>query len=475
MNPTADEIRAMAKARGCCSEDLLAMSPQVDPFMADQPRKRTAAEWFARLWDDYDFPAGTHLRRAHYVLASAKSPPVLPDGAAPRRNGMGVRKGMPYLNTDFCWNYLQDASAYARHLGLVRADAFADRRNPDPHLFLDYNLLPSPPGCEMEEFPDWGWPFVRRDLTAYLHFPLPRPLVTGYDYDQTSQPYHLELWIEKSTMNDVLVPLCRELGINLVTSVGFQSITAAVKLLKRAALVHRVAGGKPVRVFWVSDFDPAGDKMPPALSRQLEFYRDKYAPGAEVKVHALALTQGQVRGYDLPRIPIKEGDRRKGDFEDRRGEGAVELDALEALHPGSLARIVREAVSPYRDETLPARLEEVGQEAQDRAEEEWEGETEALRGRLAEIEEEAGKVCERYQKRLAKIDTELQRELGPLKARLDEVRHALLAAAQSFSPAVLPRPEADPEVPDESGWLYDSARDYLEQLAAYRRHKGNGA
>ena len=28
------------------------------------------------------------------------------------------------------------------------------------------------------------------------------------------QRYHLEIWCEKSTMNDVLVPLCQRYGIN---------------------------------------------------------------------------------------------------------------------------------------------------------------------------------------------------------------------------------------------------------------------
>jgi hypothetical protein len=64
--------------------------------------------------------------------------------------------------------------------------------------------------------------------------------VYGYDYHATDQPYHLELWIEKSTMDDVLVPICEELHVNLVTSVGFQSITGVVRLLQRASELIRL-------------------------------------------------------------------------------------------------------------------------------------------------------------------------------------------------------------------------------------------
>ena len=63
------------------------------------------------------------------------------------------------------------------------------------------------------------------------------------------------------------------------------------------------------------------------------------------------LTADQVARYGLPRIPIKDSDARKGHFEARYGEGATELDALEAIHSGELARIVRARVDVYRAPT----------------------------------------------------------------------------------------------------------------------------
>src|SRR4051812_30530236 len=66
-----------------------------------------------------------------------------------------------------------------------------------------------------------------------LSFPLPSAWVEGYAVSAADQPFLLEVWVEKSTMNDVLLPLCRALGVNLVTSAGFQSMTSAVKLLER--------------------------------------------------------------------------------------------------------------------------------------------------------------------------------------------------------------------------------------------------
>jgi hypothetical protein len=57
------------------------------------------------------------------------------------------------------------------------------------------------------------------------------------------------------------------------------------------------------------------------------------------------LTREQAQQFNLPRIPIKESDLRRKGFEERNGEGAVELDALEALHPGELASLVPRAYS----------------------------------------------------------------------------------------------------------------------------------
>src|SRR5215469_5183408 len=54
-----------------------------------------------------------------------------------------------------------------------------------------------------------------------------------------------------------------------------------------------------------------------------------------------------MRPVSLPRTPIKETDRRAGRIEQRFGEGATELDALEAVHPGEFARIVTQEIERY--------------------------------------------------------------------------------------------------------------------------------
>jgi hypothetical protein len=471
--PDYDGIKRMGKETGKSVRELLALEPKSDPFYSGMPSSTAEAKWFVRLWRRYDFQ-GAHLRRMHYKLVSQKPgtiklPPVkkVVSAKGEKKRYSDTEVAEPYENTEECWQKLGLCSKHARHLGLVEAHLFHDARTPDPTLAWYRDGDAPEPEANLREFPDWGFPSVIMSDCARLE--LPDVEVKGYEYDQADQPYHLELWIEKSTMDDILVPLCRRLGVNFVPGVGFASIRSTIKTLQR---IDDLPAGKPTRIFCVVDFDPAGDHMPTALARQVEFYLARYAPGREVKVTVIALTREQVIGYDLPRVPVKESDVRKKGWEDRRGEGAVELDALEALHPGELAKLVEEAVRPYRDDDLETRMENAHKDAQTQLRQRWEAATQAAREDLEEIRAEAQGVVDSYRDRVENLDGELQAELEPLYERLAATRKAVEAAWDGLEVNLPERPAPETEEVDESDRLFDSERTYLEQIAAYRRAKG---
>jgi hypothetical protein len=449
-----DRIKELARQLRTKIPDLLALSRHCDPFFGGQPTQLEDAEWFAALWRRFGYTTGVHLRRVHYQLVSQHRP--------------CCRDGRPYENTLGCWARLADAGKAARYLRLVPADAFEDHRNPDPWLFRPDPSYGSP-SWSLGEWPAWSLPSIQSDLARYLYLGLPAVEVEGYLFSEGDQPYHLEVWVEKSTMDDILGPLCRPLGINVVPSKGYQSITAAVNLLQR---VRR--SGKPARIFYISDFDPAGDVMPVAVARQLEFWLPQYAPGADVKLNPIVLTREQVKEFNLPRTPIKDNDRRKAGFEERYGDGAVELDALEALHPGQFARIVREAVAPYRDTSLAERFQEAEAEARQAARKAWQEATADVRKELADIQQQARTIVSEYEARLADLDQQLQRRLAPLAERLASVRHAGQEAADTVTASLPDRPEDTTADVDESDWLFDSSRSYEAQLAHYKAHKQAG-
>ncbi|MBK8755558.1 MAG: hypothetical protein IPL99_29790 [Candidatus Competibacteraceae bacterium] len=99
-------------------------------------------------------------------------------------------------------------------------------------------------------------------------------------------------------MDDVIIPLCRELRINYAPATGFQSITGVVAMLQRLRQAN-----KPGVVFYISDFDPAGSFMPPSVARQIEFWRTAYAPDLDVLLLPYCADARAGKALQTPPIP----------------------------------------------------------------------------------------------------------------------------------------------------------------------------
>jgi len=428
-----EQIKHLARETGQRVTDLIPLAPQNDPFYTGTPGDWALAQWFAQLWQAFGYTHRVHIRRVHYQIVSQKPAVKMPNG-------------LPYENTETCWNVLNLASKAARYLQLVDPEAFVDRRNPEALVYAAHRR------AEPEV---WATSRLWGSQLRLPDFPdVPGYRVSGYE---PSQAFHLELWCEKSTMNDVLEPLCQHYGMNLQTGLGELSITATL------ALVHRLQeGGRPARIFYVSDFDPAGQSMPVSVSRKVEYFVRTLGLDVDVRVFPVILTLEQVQYYQLPRTPIKDTERRRGGFEDRYGEGAVELDALEALYPGELQNVLSQCIAYYYDTTLAERAQEV----QARLERDlgliWQqvtgrfsGDVEALRAVHAQLQQEFGS-------RMASYGEQVQAVWQAMRSELD-----LSVPNLGYYP--LPAPAFSGEFGDG---LYNSERDYLEQIEAYKQFQG---
>lgn len=393
-------IKATAKTLGVSVKDLLALAPQNDPFYTGTPTDVQQAQWFADIWQRAGYTSGVHLRRVHYWCVS--------------QQGLLMHNGKPYENTDGCWKYLTQASKMARYMGLVDIADIADNKNPPPAVSVFYRS---------------------GELSYGIDVPnLTRPKVELYGLDiPDAQPYHCELWIEKSTMNDVLAPVCETYGVNLLTFEGEVSVTACYDLIERI----KNAGGKPTRIFYISDFDPAGNSMPVAMARKVEFIMHHYGHHFDVKIKHIALTIDQVQQYRLPRTPIKDSEKRAARFEENFGVGAVELDALEALQPGVLAALVDNELSTYYSEDAARAVEN------------------AHRNMRAEVQQRVSEITARYAAQIEAL-AQMQRELTAVV--IDTAAHQV----ERFAPHVEESPH---------DWLFDSSRDYVEQMHYYKDHK----
>ncbi len=413
---------------------LLVLAPQNDPFYAGNGVEGDKARWFAELWERFGYGSGAHLRRVHYRIVSEGNI-VKPDGEL-------------YENNNGCWQYMQGASRQARYLGLVDPEEVVDKRNPAPNIYMGPGAL----GWGDREEPGWGYDFYGFELPG---IEVPRPSVdppdlypTGYDYHNTMQFYHVEVWVEKTTMDDILVPLCRQTQANYVSGAGYQSITAMVSLL-RSRVRHM---GKPCRILYVSDFDSAGKNMPRQVARQMQFWIDRYAADCDIRIEPIVMTAEQARDY--PAAP---------------DTGAVELDAMEALDPGRLARIVRRAISPFRDRDLRGRLSATKEYAAEVIAEVFEAVCEDELEELREIEAAAAAIYERYRETLEEVGRTMERELEPLRQKLEVAESSIQDKLDDLEPELpaLPEAKSAPEGADEE-WLFDVRRDYLEQLAYFK-------
>jgi hypothetical protein len=432
-----ESIKAMAKSIGRPITELLALSVNADPFYAGVAARRRNAEWFAAIWADHG-AAGTHLRRLHYQLVSSTAL-TRPDGSA-------------YENTENDWQLLCAASLSARYLDLVPFDCLVDRRNDEPMIFA--RNLDADPDQEIEVSCRvlGDQPRVFEVQTPSMP-PLPFLYLTA---GSPVQKYIVEVWIEKSTQNDWLVPLCQRRGVNLVVGIGEQSETRARELALRSAKY-----GAPVRIIYISDFDPGGRSMPKAVARKVEFTIAKFDLDVDLQLIPVALTPEQCRKYNLPRVPIKDSEKRKDKFEQIFGVGATELDALEALYPGELARLLEAELNNWLDaglhdrsyrlrSSMQLRLRTIDQGVHDKHAEEIEAVTESfneISDRLAEIESEFEDWEEEADELWETIATEIEEKRPDL------------------SDVEVPRSSARGET--DRFVLFDSQRDYFTQMDAY--------
>lgn len=285
-----DLLKQLAADLHCSVTHLVALSEDNDPFFAGRPSRERAAQWFLRIWQSFGIGAGYHLRRIHYQLVSVRTPVPKPDGR-------------PYENDLSSWKFLVSASLGARYLRQIPSAALVDRRNPSPQIYAVATpiagTVPIVPYVSSQtatfsyDIPDLG--FGDNPIPPWLAF----------DQIAEGQPFLVEVWIEKTSMNDILEPLCSRLGVNLIAGAGETSEIFARQTVERAIEARR-----PMRILYVSDFDPGGRSMPVGLARKIEFHLRDAGLDLDITLEPIMLTAEQCEHYALPRTPIKETERR---------------------------------------------------------------------------------------------------------------------------------------------------------------------
>ncbi len=243
-------------------------------------------------------------------------------------------------------------------------------------------------------------------------------------------------------------------GVNLVVGIGESSEIQSRHLAERVQET-----GKPARIIYMSDFDPAGRAMPVSVARKLEFYIGKFDFDVDVTLNPLVLTEEQCQHYRLPRTPIKETENRRGKFEEKFGAGATELDALEALYPGEMGKLLGQELDRYLDPTLSERVMNAR----------WEVERQLgkIRGEVAELHQDG--IDELTSKFDAVVDASqsLEETAEAWEESATELWETMAKELRQRKPDLPDVPTARPANEPDGFVLFDSKRDYLTQLDRY--------
>jgi len=396
-----------AKRMGIGLTDAKVLS--IDPYFVGNDKEIEAAKWAAGLWDRVmaKRKKALHLRGFHYAVMSLQT--VKPDGKI-------------YAHEDPAadWGMLTYSCQMARYLGIGTWENLVDFKHPDPN---DYNVYEVNSGLENEGNTDVVASFEGAVENFVDNF-ISQIVKSSPRYaDSYYQTYHTEVWCEKGSMGFVIKPMCQKYHACYQSLVGQASVEKASMSCRRA--LKAAQAGKKVRIFYIADADRYGRSMIPAVARKIEFFTQ--SENIDIKLTRICLTDEQIEEYKLPRTPKKD-------------EWMVELDALEAIHPGALGKIIENALKPYWDSEKPAIVRE---------------ENKRMREAVEKLLNE--KVRPSLEKAFENID--LEKLKG---ADLTEVIDNDFEA-----------PEPGMDVDEDDNWIYDSGRDYWEQWKSYKDYKEN--
>jgi hypothetical protein len=428
MNALRRVLEAACLETGLPLSGLTVLSSQVDPYRLDTPASHAEGKRLASEFERMHLRRRIHLRGLHYALVSSTS--LKPNGR-------------PYRNRHADWIWLGSCAAKsARWLGYVPFSMIVDERN-SPPVIRERRKIGDPD------------PYV---YAGGVHVEIPNlaslnPSVGVWDFE-AEQPFHLVVYGEKTSLDDVLGPLCARRDADLYLPSGEISDSLLHQMAENGA-----KDGRRMIVFVLADFDPAGNQMAVSIGRKLQAFRDLFFPELEFDVIPVALTEAQVREFGLPSTPLKETEKRAAGWREKhRGLEQTEIDALATLQPAILTRIVERAMAPYHDHTLARRVFEA---------------------RQAWLAEAQARLDERLDhEMLERLRADGKAKLETLRAEIEAINEAARASANILR-LDLPDPVVPtPVLPSVEGLPVVSTRwSWAEQTRALidRKRYSNGA
>jgi hypothetical protein len=117
--------------------------------------------------------------------------------------------------------------------------------------------------------------------------------------------YRCEVWCESRSIASVVQADCHELAVDLYPCGGFSSLS----FVHEAAEAHNRAHAdqRPLKIFYIGDYDPAGVLIDVALERELRLH---LRPDIPLYFKRVGINERQIALYNLPAKPRKDTDKR---------------------------------------------------------------------------------------------------------------------------------------------------------------------
>jgi hypothetical protein len=242
-------------------------------------------------------------RKIHYGLLN--DPPLI----------HANKPNSTYRNDRKSYKTLTDLLARARLEGLIPWNALSDPTRPVT-VWQVYNDLGS---------------FLREQFDQFLK---------GYWRDlMRSQPNHIEIVVEKNTIEPFVKPVAMEYTLPLTSGRGYCSLPP------RRAMAERFtrSGKEKLILLMLSDHDPDGLEIAASFARSM---RDDFGITAIVPIR-VALTADQIEEFQLPpKMTAKTTSSNYDKFSEKHGDAVYELDALDVA---DLHRLLRDAIEGVID------------------------------------------------------------------------------------------------------------------------------
>jgi hypothetical protein len=154
----------------------------------------------------------------------------------------------------------------------------------------------------------------------------------------------IQVWCESAGMRPQLSRVCDPYSVPVYSCGGFNSLTAIRQIVD--SCVEDTDG--PTVVLHLGDCDPSGHSVFQAVFEDVAAFleRDRRHPAQTFLAERVAITFDQIEQYGLSADPIKTKDDRSRVWIER---GLTHKTEVEALDPGTIATLLREALERHVD------------------------------------------------------------------------------------------------------------------------------